>query len=328
VETSTATRADDRRFRHAAAFYTGLDGLAGLVAPFVQEGLRHEESVLVALLPDRIAAVEKALGSDASDVEFVDMGDLGRNPARLIPLWQRFVDRARGRPARGVGEPVWRGRRSTEVAECVLHESLLNVAFDGGPPWRLMCPYDAQELPEWTLAEARRTHPIVAGSPGCASRPASEAPSPAMTPTKLYQGARQAVAGFTAPLPEPPADVDAVPFGPADLAVLRGVVRRLCRQAGLAGDTVDDLVLAVHELAANSVGHAGGEGTVLAWTEPGAFVLEVRDGGTIENPLVGRELALGCSEGGRGIWMANQLCDLVQVRSNRTGTAVRISTWL
>jgi hypothetical protein len=31
---------------------------------------------------------------------------------------------------------------------------------------------------------------------------------------------------------------------------------------------------------------------------------------------------------GRGLWMVNQLCDLVQLRSGRQGTQVRIHTWL
>jgi anti-sigma regulatory factor (Ser/Thr protein kinase) len=33
-------------------------------------------------------------------------------------------------------------------------------------------------------------------------------------------------------------------------------------------------------------------------------------------------------EGGRGLWLANQLCDLVQIRSGENGTVVRLLTWL
>jgi anti-sigma regulatory factor (Ser/Thr protein kinase) len=32
-------------------------------------------------------------------------------------------------------------------------------------------------------------------------------------------------------------------------------------------------------------------------------------------------------EGGRGLYLVNQLCDLVQVRSSDQGTTVRVTTW-
>jgi anti-sigma regulatory factor (Ser/Thr protein kinase) len=33
----------------------------------------------------------------------------------------------------------------------------------------------------------------------------------------------------------------------------------------------------------------------------------------------------GEQEGGRGLWLINQLCDLVQLRSSPEGTSVRMS---
>ena len=62
--------------------------------------------------------------------------------------------------------------------------------------------------------------------------------------------------------------------------------------------------------------------------KPGALVVEVRDAGRIADPLVGRQLPSWDAVGGRGLWLANQLCDLVQIRSSDTGTVVRIHTWL
>jgi anti-sigma regulatory factor (Ser/Thr protein kinase) len=44
--------------------------------------------------------------------------------------------------------------------------------------------------------------------------------------------------------------------------------------------------------------------------------------------MVGRGQQFQLTESGRGLWMANQLCDLVQVRSSQTGTTVRMHTWL
>ena len=84
----------------------------------------------------------------------------------------------------------------------------------------------------------------------------------------------------------------------------------------------------MHEVAVNSVEHGGGSGDIRVWEEPGALVVELRDGRHIADPLVGRQLPSWDDAGGRGLWLANQLCDLVQIRSRPTGTVVRIYTWL
>jgi anti-sigma regulatory factor (Ser/Thr protein kinase) len=83
-------------------------------------------------------------------------------------------------------------------------------------------------------------------------------------------------------------------------------------------------VLAVHELATNSLRHGGGRGTLRVWREPGALICEVSDRGRIDQPLVGRERPLGGQIGGRGLWLVNQVCDLVQIRCFPTGNAVRL----
>jgi anti-sigma regulatory factor (Ser/Thr protein kinase) len=241
------------------------------------------------------------------------MGELGANPACIIPEWRRFLDdTAAEGPVRGVGEPVWSGRRDAEIEEAMFHDALLNLAFDGGPAWRLMCPYDVSSLPAEVLEEAGRSHPVVRGT----------------TAGATYAGHAHAHGRFTGPLRPAPEQAERFTFGPADLAGLRTVVTRLAEQAGVARDKADDLVLAAHELATNSVVHGGGGGVLRAWAEPDAFVVEVSDHGVIEDPLVGRDLLHELAEHGRGIWMANQLCDLVQVRSGRTGTAVRLFAWL
>lgn len=312
--TSGMTCAELGRFRHEAVFYDGAGDLVPSILPFIREGVDRGEPVLVALLPDRLDRVEAALGPDATRVDFVDMGELGANPACIIPEWRRFLEDTREEgPVRGVGEPVWSGRRDEEIDEAVLHEALLNLAFEHGPGWQLVCPYDTSVLPQHVIGEAVRSHPVAVR--------AAEHPA-------VYAGPADAVERFARPLPLPPADTDAWDFGPHDLAGLRTLAAGTARAAGVTRARVDDLVLAAHELATNSVLHGGGAGVLRVWTEPGAFVLEITDSGRIADPLVGRTLLGEMAESGRGIWMANQLCDLVQVRSGDQGTAVRLFSWL
>jgi anti-sigma regulatory factor (Ser/Thr protein kinase) len=81
----------------------------------------------------------------------------------------------------------------------------------------------------------------------------------------------------------------------------------------------------VSEIAGNSIVHGGGHGTVAVWTEDTSFVCEIHDAGHIVDPLAGRHRPAPDQDGGRGLWMANQLCDLVQIRSTKaTGTTVRL----
>src|SRR5204862_6614814 len=110
----------------------------------VRGGLEDGDAVVVAEPAPRLAMLRDALGSDAGDVEFLDMAAIGLNPARIIGVWSTVVDRhlPAGRGLRGVGEPAWPGRRPMELIECQLHELLLNHRFGAGPAWRLMCPSD------------------------------------------------------------------------------------------------------------------------------------------------------------------------------------------
>jgi anti-sigma regulatory factor (Ser/Thr protein kinase) len=143
-----------------------------------------------------------------------------------------------------------------------------------------------------------------------------------------YAGHAHAREAFSAPLAPVPSHATTHEFAGVQIAGVRRQVRAACREAGLERSRADDLMLAAHELATNSVVHGGGHGRVAIWREPGALVVEIRDTGTMDDPLVGRGLLDLESESGRGIWMANQLCELVQVRSGPWGTQVRLWAWL
>ena len=148
-------------FHHEAVFYDGERSDMDRLLPFLREGAAADEPMLVAVSPAKIRLLGDALGSDADRVTFVPMDELGRNPARIIPAWRAFADRAGSRPVRGIGEPVWAGRSRAELDECYLHESLLNLAFADRPSFQLLCPYDTGALPAEVLQRARQSHPCV-----------------------------------------------------------------------------------------------------------------------------------------------------------------------
>jgi anti-sigma regulatory factor (Ser/Thr protein kinase) len=113
-------------------------------------------------------------------------------------------------------------------------------------------------------------------------------------------------------------------FGLDDLHDLRGRVAATATAAGLAPPRVADLVVSASELAANSVLHGGGRGLASIWGDDGAVFVEVADAGTITDPMVGRRRPDPTAESGRGLYIANQLCDRVSIDSTPTGTRVRL----
>ena len=153
-------------YRHEALLYRDLSGFLAQVVPFVIEGVARDQPVMVAVTGARLAALEEALGNAADYVTMVDMAELGRNPARIIPRWLSFVEKSApsGGAIRGVGEPVWAGRTAAEIAECQLHEALLNMAVAVDTPMWLICPYDVVALDDMVVAEARRSHPLLVDS--------------------------------------------------------------------------------------------------------------------------------------------------------------------
>ncbi len=300
-------------YRHEALLYAGQDEFLASTASFIRDGITAGEPTLVVVSAKKIGLLRTTLGRRAGNVEFADMTDVGANPARIIPAWRDFVNShvGEGHSLRGIGEPIYPERSSDELAECHRHETLLNVAFDDTVPFWLLCPYDTTTLDPAVIADAEHNHPLLI-------RRKSEEKS------ATYLGHQAATAPFTVPLPEAPADAVALSFGSTTLTILRGFVSQRAARAGFRPAAIADLVFAINEVATNSVRHGGGRGILRLWEDDSALVCEIGDVGRLTHPLVGRERPRSEAAGERGLWLVNQLCDLVQVRSFPSGAVVRL----
>ena len=159
-----------------------------------------------------------------------------------------------------------------------------------------MCPYDVSALHPDVVARAVVTH----GEDG-----------------QYADGSRH-------PFGPPPRARTSFAFRDLDLRTLRAALAALSAHVGLTPERADDLVLAVDEVATNSVRYGGGSGTLRVWIDGDALVCEITDAGRILDPLVGRRRPAADAVGGRGLWLVHQLCDLVQIRSDGDGSVVRM----
>ena len=125
---------------------------------------------------------------------------------------------------------------------------------------------------------------------------------------------------------EPPV-LDQV-FDADSLYALRSAVAAHGSQAGLAEGRVGDLVLAVHELAANAVRHGAGHGRLRVWNTGGVLWCEVTDDGPALAAGGGagsRDAAAWRIEPGHGLWLIRQVADQTSVQASASGTMAVVS---
>ena len=282
-------------FEHDAFVHTSDEEFVQRAAGFVREGLAAGETIVAVLPPKRIAVLRDALGPLRHDVCFNDMTVAGGNPARLIPFWRDILSTHPG-PVRGLGEPAYPGRSQAAYDEVLLHEALSDIAFARDRSFRMRCAYEA---------------------------------AVGIDPTATHSGAEAlAEKGFRTALDEIPDRAERWEFGPAELGEIRQWLGGQAASHGVSRDRLEDLSLALHEICTNSIRFGGGRGRLAVWIAAGTLICDVLDRGRIDDLLVGRVLPPLDGLGGRGVWLANQLCDLAQLRSGDDFTQVRLHTRL
>jgi anti-sigma regulatory factor (Ser/Thr protein kinase) len=313
--TATATTgpaAGTAQFDHRALLYRGADEYLAATTGFVRSALTGYDAVLVAVPGPRLDALRESLADVAGQVVFTDMAIAGRNPGRIIPkVLLGFAAEHPGRRVSIVGEPIRPGSTTVEYPACATHEALINTVFAGHDA-TILCPYDAGDLDEAAVDDAWRTHPVmIAGG--------------ARRPSDRYTDPLVAAASFNQPLPPAPDHAPGLAyFGAGELSLVRRFVVEHATAAGLTGDRLDDLVVAVNELAGNTVEHTSGPGRVSLWREDGHVVCQVSDAGHLTDPLAGRLPARPQAHGGQGLLLANYLCDLFRLHTGRDGTTIRL----
>jgi anti-sigma regulatory factor (Ser/Thr protein kinase) len=296
---------------HVAALYHDGAEYLRFVRAFALDGEAADEPLFVAVADGRMQQLRQILDGRRTPATFHDMTELGRNPARIIPAAQSFAGQYSGRRVRCIWEPAWPERSAAEFCAVTRHEAVANLALDPATV-SVLCPYDAAGLPSGVISQARCTHPEVLESESRQASP--DYLGPARVPPDCLQ-----------PLVPPPPRAERLAYD-MNLRPVRALVAAEATRAGLSAGQCSDLVLAVGELAANTLRHTGAAGTLHAWHTAREVLCQVHDNGSIADPLAGFRREPPDAAGGHGLWLVNQLCDLVELRTGQPGegTTIRV----
>jgi anti-sigma regulatory factor (Ser/Thr protein kinase) len=118
-------------------------------------------------------------------------------------------------------------------------------------------------------------------------------------------------------------------FNGATLRFLREAVVAHASAAGLPKDRAADVMLAVHELAANAVRHGAGSGWLRMEVTPGQLCCEVSDAGpgglAGQSPATRpRDTAPWPVEPGHGLWVTKNAADQVRIATGPGGSVVTV----
>lgn len=302
------------RFQHAAGFFAGHDDLVAQAVPIVQAAVGRGEPVGIALRPATERALLHVIGGAAGVISFGERASVHSGSAQTTAARRARELRALARDfgtATVLSEHTTR-LDGTDGSFWTELDAALNIACTDIPV-SMTCFFPQMPLHPGIVAGARRNHPLLLGGGALRHNPEHRPPREVMTELRP---ARPSLLG--------PPDIQ-LSFRAWQLHEVRTTVERMLLDAGYGRCRAEDIVLAVNEVATNAVEHGTLEAELLVWIGGDGLVCEVHDGGTLADPLPGLRAPHPGERRGRGIWIARQLCDLLHVWSDPSGTHVRVA---
>jgi len=308
-------------YRHGAAVVDSDEALLDVLLPFVDDGLAAGDLTVVSCTPETRERVHGRLGTRVRGLElYVGLSLQGARPPDAFVHARQYAHRAaKGGSGRlRVFAEVAVGHDVPWQREQMRFEAAANQVMSELPVTSL-CLYDARRLPPAVLESAGQTHPELITAAGWA-------------PSSGYCRPRDFVRSL--PQPRDPLE-DAPPVLTVDDASSLPEFRH--RLVGALADVVpdeeqlEDLRLAVSEMAANAFRHGRQPVSGVLWAHDHWLVCTVTDSGTsFDDPLAGFIPAHGfdLGRGGMGLWLARKLFDHVDLLPGPGGFTVRLSTTL
>jgi anti-sigma regulatory factor (Ser/Thr protein kinase) len=291
---------------HGALMYSRPNELIASATDFCRSARSNDASLFIAARQGNLDALRSVIERHGGPVTVTDLTAQSADPGRILGLMRMFARDNRSGQVYCWQDVGWPGRPAEEIEEAVRYEALFCRAFAGSCV-NVMCSYDAA-IGKDLIEEVERAHTrVFRRGDWLACFPAA-----------------QADAGFDRPLSRPPRQAATLTFR-EDQSGVRSFAVAQARQAGLSAVRTADLMIAVGELAGNTFVHTSGQGTFAIWVANGEVVFQVSDSGCIDDPLAGTlRPAPTAAVSRRGLWLVHQVGDLVQTRTGRSGTTIRV----
>ena len=285
------------------------DLVAGTLA-FVDQGLSSGGQVLVHGTKNRVAMMRHVLGEHPR-LQYALEEELFVSPSRTLFAYERQLAESpepvelwgTGTVPFGTdpaGHPGW-----------ARYESMVNEVL-AGYAFHSLCTYDTRNLPARAIAAARATHPSVIVGGERVSSPDY------LSPAAFLEDPLARV-----PRPAAPPTIAAIFSSLNELGRARTLVASCSEAASaVARDTIEDLVIAVHEVLLNALTHGAPPVQLTVWAEVTRVTCRIVDAGAgIHDTLAGFPPPDG--GGPAGLWLARQVCEDI-VFSNRAGGGCQV----
>ena len=316
VSSRAISREAHEGFVHEAVFYQSPQEIVDATAPLLRDALSRGEEVALVCSDENDRAILEALGHDERIV-VLPRPQIYQKALSAVAYFRDLVHErvAAGDPRICILGEVDFGTDGRALDEWRRYEALLNHALSPFPLWSL-CAYDARNLSDSVLATAELTHPYV-------RRNGVQAPNPVhVDPAELMR--LSDAEGTLVPELEPAMTIPDV----LSLSELHGALTAILAAEGMNKEQVEDVVLAVHEVAINGVRHGEPPVTLRVWLAPGRVVCTVTDRGSgFDDPFAGYVRGGGeeLPEGRFGLWLTRPLCDEVVTSRTPEGFTTRLS---
>jgi anti-sigma regulatory factor (Ser/Thr protein kinase) len=310
------------RFVHAALIVEAERDLEMLAAELVRSARRYDEVLLV--VGDHTRTVLTGhLGESPDGVRWADPRAFYQRLGFAYERFRRYLagEHRAGRRVHVVAEPdlaagVDAGLRADRTAAYLAYEAICNQTYALGGS-AVTCIWDGRQQPGAVVDGVRATHSHLVTGAGRTASPHFVAP-------ERYLAGNQGT-----PMGPPPGQVglDVTVSDGDGLSALRTAVNGWATGHRFAGEALEDLVLAVVEVATNGLRHGGPPVRVRAWHHGATLITQCDDAGARPIPADAGYLRpdpVTVVAGGRGLWLARQMADVVTVSSRPGLTSVRL----
>ncbi|MFB9907824.1 anti-sigma factor RsbA family regulatory protein [Allokutzneria oryzae] len=301
-------------FLHQSCIYGSDAEFLAMAVPFVREGLRRGEPVLVTTTSANLELLHDVMGAEANKIDYAESAYFGRRPPQRTTAIHRYWSRHQPTTSTGavriLAEPVWTGRSRREVAAWKHMEAALNVVLADTRIW-MICPYDTRLVGADIIENARRTHPECVV--GCRAEPSAQfmAPEEFTRPRTSPQPMENAAGLFR--------------FNGDLTAVRRYVLKKAA--ALLSEDAAAMFGVAIGEAITYMVDQ--GVDRAVVWVRPaaGRVVCTLRSDQPLDNvhPFVGYRPPDLRERPGDGLWLTNQICEWLDISSDASGCTIELA---